>query len=650
MRSAAVRALAAAVLLAAPSHAAPPEVPTAFVYQGVLTDAAGEPRTGNVDLKLRIYDAGTGGTLLYAQSYSGVALDAGTFSIAIGPTGAAADPPAAPPLTTSLTDVFAGDLAATGPQRWLELQVGTSSALARTRLQATPFALRAGSAETADFANAAGSASSADSVDGIPAEFVSQLWNHTNFDGNGPLNNDPLEGLADVDSDGKANFIDDDNDGDGVIDAVEIQAGQNPNAPTPYIMSATPASGLTFETTLVTFDGIGFEPGLSATLGPLTLTPQNVTPTSFQASVGPLAAGARSLTVVNTSGEVGELANAYTHTDGLPGGGAVDVFGAQQVLLGGVVGTASGYAVSTDGDWYTDLTFPGFDGYGSFRWDATGRVAGLVCKNALGGCKIRYIRDANGNFDLADDPVENLAAEVNLPLLAPSLVFDQSGRPGGGFVKQLASGQGVPVVFHDRNADGDFVDANERIDLAPLTSAPVHYAQAAFDPAGRLAYVYGQDATAANVVIAYDRTGDGDFADAGESTVAAFGSQPEGLSATFDGNGHLAVLHCTNGVSSLRRDLNDDADFADAGETTTFFAATVGCALASGPGVDLAMSFSEGTKIRLYRDLNGDRDFADADESRLLTTFGSPSRQSMEIVAGARAFIGTLSHLAITAP
>jgi hypothetical protein len=650
MRSAAARALAAAILLSAPSQAAPPDVPTAFLYQGVLTDAAGEPRTGNVDLKLRIYDAGSGGALLYVQSYAGVALDAGTFSLVIGPTGAAADPPAAPPLTTSLTDVFAGDLAATGPGRWLELQVGTSSALARTRLQATPFALRAGSAETADFADAAGSAGSADSIDGIPAEFVSQLWNHSNFDGFDPPNNDPLEGLADVDGDGKANFIDADNDGDGVNDAVEVQAGKHPNLPTPYVNSATPPSGLTFEARLVTFDGIGFEPGLSATLGPVTLTPQNVTPTSFQASVGPLSAGIRSLTVVNTSGESGQLANAFNSVDAIAGGGAVDVFGAQQVLLGGVVGTASGYAVSTDGDWYTDLTFPGFEGYGSFRWDAGGRVTGLVCKDALGGCKIRYVRDANGNFDLADDPVDNLAPEVNLPLLAPSLVFDSSGRPGGGFVKQLATGQGVPVVFHDRNADGDFVDANERIDLATLTSAPVHFAQAAFDPAGRLAYVYGQNATAANVVIAYDRTGDGDFADAGESTVTSFGSQPECLSATFDGNGHLAVLHGTNGVSSLRRDLNDDADFADAGESTTLFAATLGCALASGPGVDLAMSFSEATKLRLYRDLNGDRDFADADESRLLTTLATPIRQSMRITAGARAFVGSLSDLAITAP
>lgn len=647
MRSAAARALAAAVLLSAPSQAAPPEVPTAFVYQGVLTDAAGEPRTGNVDLKLRIYDAGSGGALLYVQSYAGVALDAGTFSIVIGPAGAAADPPAAPPLTTSLTDVFSGDLAATGPQRWLELQVGTSSALARTRLQATPFALRAGSAETADFADTSGSAGSADSVDGIPAEFVSQLWNHTNFDGNGPLNNDPLEGLGDPDGDGSANFIDADNDNDGVDDDDEIAAGKDPNLRTPTVSSIVPNRGLTFAPVTVAFGGKGLDPGFTATIGPLTLAPVNITPTGFSATVAALPFGSRALTVTNPNGQSREYANAFVHADAIAGGGAIDVLGAQQVLQS----LASSYRVSTDGDFFPDLTFA-FEP-GSFRWDPTGRVSALSASSTQSPTVIRYRRDNDGDFDLADDSTLSGIIEVvgiGNALNSPSLAFDGAGRPGGGYVRRNVGEPPTPVLFHDRNGDGDFTDANELTQMASIVNIPTNLGRAAFDPAGRLMYAYGQDQTGASIAVAYDRTGDGDFADANESIVIPFGAQANCFDAAFDGHGHLAILHGgVAGTTWLRRDLNDDADFLDAGESRNL-AGTSGCSIASGPGVDLAVGMAESGRLRILRDLNGDLDFLDTDESRLLSTVDNPQAQSMRIAAGARAFVGTLTELAITAP
>ena len=43
--------------LGAAADAAAPEAPTTISYQGVLLDSVGDPRTGPVDLTLRLYDA-----------------------------------------------------------------------------------------------------------------------------------------------------------------------------------------------------------------------------------------------------------------------------------------------------------------------------------------------------------------------------------------------------------------------------------------------------------------------------------------------------------------------------------------------------------------------------------------------------------------
>jgi hypothetical protein len=134
------------------AQGAEPELPDRISYQGVLLDSLGAPRTGLVDLTVRIYDEGLGGgTLLYLQHFTGVALSAGVFSVEIGPTGASTDTPD-DPLTTSLGEALAGDLAATGPQRFLEVTVGSEGALSRTQIMLVPYALRAESAASADTA------------------------------------------------------------------------------------------------------------------------------------------------------------------------------------------------------------------------------------------------------------------------------------------------------------------------------------------------------------------------------------------------------------------------------------------------------------------------------------------------------------------
>ena len=135
--------------LASSVNAASPPVPDQFSYQGVLLDDQGVPRTGSVDLTLRIYDALGGGTLLYVQTLNAIPLTDGVFTVTLGPTGEATDTPV-DPLTTSLTTAVAGDLSGTGPDRFLEVTVGLTGALARTQILTVPFAVRAGSAATAD--------------------------------------------------------------------------------------------------------------------------------------------------------------------------------------------------------------------------------------------------------------------------------------------------------------------------------------------------------------------------------------------------------------------------------------------------------------------------------------------------------------------
>jgi hypothetical protein len=107
-----------------------------------------------VDLTLRVYDSASGGTLLYKQSFVGVPLDAGVFTVTLGPTGSATDTPANP-LTTDLTTALAGDLSGTGPSRFLQVTVGSEAPLARTQILSAPYAMRAESAESADVATTA---------------------------------------------------------------------------------------------------------------------------------------------------------------------------------------------------------------------------------------------------------------------------------------------------------------------------------------------------------------------------------------------------------------------------------------------------------------------------------------------------------------
>lgn len=615
-------------LLATPSgFAAPPVVPASLPYQGLLLDGLGEPRSGSVDLTLRIYDALVGGTLVYKQSFPSVALTDGVFNVQLGPTGESSDAPANP-LTSDLATALAGDAGATSPVRFLQITVGGDGPIARTQILASAYALRATSAATADSAT---TAQNATSVGGFDSGYVTQFFTHFAADGGDPPNTDPREGIGDLDGDGLANFLDSDNDADGVADSTELIEGADINLITPRALAVEPDLALFADTSTVTVQGSGFQPGLAVVFGSETPTPTNLTATSFDVTVGPQDPGLATVTVTNTNGESSladdlfEFAAWYLHAVTLgPRQTSLALrqgAGPPATALGGVKQYGVGAAA--------ELSFPlasrGASGQIAMAWSATGALAGLRCRDFTTFCSMDILIDRDGDFALEEEnataiPVDLLNSGSNPTILAADLIRDPTGRWLAGYVRRASSVQAA--VAHDRNGDNDFADANEVVALETITASSPVAADVAADPSGRAAYAY---VAGTNIRFGWDRNGDGDFADViggnpEVATLSTLGSTCVG--ATFDGAGHPAVVYSTPASVSLARDLNDDGDFADAGETVSVAAANAqGCDVAYESGQPLAVAYASGP-VHVLLDQNGDGDFTDPNENTTIAQNG----------------------------
>jgi hypothetical protein len=189
-----------------------------------------------------------------------------------------------------------------GGSLYLQIAVNGETLVPRQRLVAVPYAIRAESA------------ASAETVGGFDAGYLTQIVHNFAFDGSAPANDDPLEGLADVDGDGLANFIDPDNDDDGQSDSSELAAGTNLNVITPTISALSPTTGEATTTTPVAFTGTNFEPSMTVTFGSQTPTPQNLTSTSFTVNVGPQPVGTVAARVTRTNGEFAEKNFTFAET------------------------------------------------------------------------------------------------------------------------------------------------------------------------------------------------------------------------------------------------------------------------------------------------------------------------------------------------
>jgi len=257
----------AVFVLALPLRAA---VPGQVDFQGLLLDAAGEKVNGAVDLVFRLYDAPSAGTLLWTESHADVQVADGVYGVTLG---------AVTPLTQEVLAV--GNV-------YLEIQVESETLTPRRQLLAVPYALRA---------------ENADNVNGVAGAFYSEIIENFDFDGEDPPNNDPREGTVDVDGDGRANFMDPDNDGDGALDGDELAAGTDIDLVTPVITSFSPQFTSAAAPQTITVQGSNFEPGMFVVFGIDHPTPTNVTPTSFQVVLGPQIIGANDVVVTRANGE-----------------------------------------------------------------------------------------------------------------------------------------------------------------------------------------------------------------------------------------------------------------------------------------------------------------------------------------------------------
>lgn len=217
-------------------------------FQGLLLDSGGQVVNGSVDLDFELFDAATDGTSLWSESQSGVSVLDGVYDVALG----------------SVTPIGASVLASGNV--WLEITVEGETLAPRQRLLAVPYALRSAEADTAG---------------NLPPGTLEAIYATFPFDGANPPNDDPSEGGGDTDNDGILNFIDPDNDNDGLSDGTELQQGSDINLPTPTITNATPPIASDIFPTPVTVMGTNFVAGQSVQVGPQSPVPSNITPTSF---------------------------------------------------------------------------------------------------------------------------------------------------------------------------------------------------------------------------------------------------------------------------------------------------------------------------------------------------------------------------------
>ncbi len=152
-RRARVALATASLLLAALPAVA--SVPGEVSFQGLLLDAGGQPVTGSIDFDFALFATATGGTALWSESHTGVAVQDGVYQVSLGATT---------PLTPALL---------AGGSLHLEISVDGNTLAPRQRLLAVPYALRADTAEN---------------VESLSGAFVAEAFDHFAFDGQQPPN------------------------------------------------------------------------------------------------------------------------------------------------------------------------------------------------------------------------------------------------------------------------------------------------------------------------------------------------------------------------------------------------------------------------------------------------------------------------------
>ncbi len=128
-------------------------VPGLISYQGFLADGNGDPvADGSYPMNFAIYDAGSGGTLIWAETHSSVTVGGGFFAVLLGGGSCTNGCPLG-------ADTFAG------PNRYLQVSAETGSGMTtfpRQQLASAPYALQAEQAATSPW----------DGLTDVPAGFA----------------------------------------------------------------------------------------------------------------------------------------------------------------------------------------------------------------------------------------------------------------------------------------------------------------------------------------------------------------------------------------------------------------------------------------------------------------------------------------------
>ncbi len=101
--------------------------PSIVGYQGRLTDASDVPLTGTYSVTFRLYDAPTGGTMIWQETHSAVNVQNGLFTAVLG---------------QGTTPVPLNETHFTQSNRWLAISIGAVEVSPRTQMTSVPFSTR----------------------------------------------------------------------------------------------------------------------------------------------------------------------------------------------------------------------------------------------------------------------------------------------------------------------------------------------------------------------------------------------------------------------------------------------------------------------------------------------------------------------------
>jgi len=117
----------------------PAEIPHEINYQGMLTDDEDNPLNGSYDILFKIYNHPSSGSMQWSETQTGVSVDNGLFSVALG---------SVTPILLSFYEV---------DQYWLDITVEGEHMPSRVNFASVAFAYRAQKSDTALYAISGGS-------------------------------------------------------------------------------------------------------------------------------------------------------------------------------------------------------------------------------------------------------------------------------------------------------------------------------------------------------------------------------------------------------------------------------------------------------------------------------------------------------------